>query len=435
MSAGADVQAWPKVSTYENPGNLAPEKVVVLKDFWSKLLAFFHTEIPLSGEWDRLFPRDDDGEPETAQFRQVLQGLTAASMREEFYKLMRHDYADLVPMRFLQARSYDQDRAMRMLINALSYRREAIPRAMTSEARYDVDFIHAMTKGKSFVPCYDDQGRTITYIRFKNHVRGDCSQDIFERYTLYAMEHAHLLHHPFQDRTVLLVDMAGFSITSLDLSAIKFIIQNFEQYYPEELSEGVIHNAPWLFGTAWSIIKPLLRAATREKITFTSNATELAAKIGKAPAEKVLNAKMEYIPRPIDEPAFVDQTKDMATATPECRAAFDTWNANIEAFEAVTREWMRPEATLATAPPEREALNDRRAEITWTLSKSYWLIDEFVRPRSYHDRAGLLPPSFESALNVGTDLSQRPTSSSGKESLKSRGSTLSINKLASRTGK
>ncbi|CCG84898.1 protein of unknown function [Taphrina deformans PYCC 5710] len=398
MSTTGSSDGWPKVSVYENPGNLSAQKVAVLKEFWAKLLTFFTTELTVSKQWDVFFPATAD-EPETPQFRSILDDFTPASFRDEFYKFVRNDYADLLPMRFLQARSYEQDRAMRMLFTAMSYRKTAIPRAMMSEAKNDGDFIQAMKKGKSFVPCYDNQGRTITCIRIKNHVRGDCSQDIFERYTLYAMEHAHLLHHQYEDRTVLLVDMSGFSITSLDLSAIKFIIQNFEQYYPEELSEGVIHNAPWLFGTAWSIIKPLLRGPTRDKITFTSNLSELAAKIGRLPAERCLMAQMQYIPKPDSEAPFVDQTKDLSNASPECQAAFKMWNDNIAEFETITKEWTRP--TASDAPlSDIESLNARRAEVIWRLSKSYWLIDEYVRPKSYYDRAGLLPPSKDNALTV-----------------------------------
>jgi len=64
------------------------------------------------------------------------------------------------------------------------------------------------------------------------------------------MEHAHRLHHSYRHHAVLLVDMMGFSLEISIQDQLKFIVQNFEQYYPEELSEGVIHDAPWLFGTA-----------------------------------------------------------------------------------------------------------------------------------------------------------------------------------------
>lgn len=426
-----DLSQWPAVSTYENPGNLVPEKVAVLKQFWAVLLAFFSSSRPLADQWTTHFPTDDD-EPETRQFQDILDKLTGQDMRREFYALLRHDYADLLPLRFLKARSYEVDRAMRMLVNALAFRMENIPRAMRSEASGETAFIDALEKGKSFVPCYDNKGRTITLIRFANHFRGDCTLDVFERYTLYAMEHAHLLHLPFQDRTVLLVDMTGFSITSLDLSAIKFIIQNFEQYYPEELSEGVIHNAPWLFNTAWSIIKPLLRGPTREKITFTSNVNDLAAKIGRPQAEKVLGAKMEYVPRPASEASFKDEAQDLDTASPQCKAALDTWNENIEELEAMTREWTRPPAA-DTALEEISDLDAKRAELCWKLSKSYWLIDEFVRPRSYYDRAGMLPPSPDSGLNVARDA--RPVLSSANSSTSSlaklRMSSLNVSRVTS----
>ena len=414
---------WPQDSVYENPGNLSPAQKTSLKKFWSILLRLFRTEDGISKEWLESFPSREDAPPETDDLRKALDEFTGSSLRDEFYRFLRHDYADLLPMRFLKARGWQVDVAMRMLLTCLSFRRANIARAMTSEVEGTPEFLAALHRGKSFVPCYDDRGRTVTYIKLAHHARGDCSQDVFERYTLYAMEHAHLLHLPRQDRTVLLVDMTGFYITTLDLGAIKFIINNFEMYYPEELSEGVIHNAPWLFSTAWAAIKPLLRPVTREKITFTSSLAQLAAKIGLAEAQKVVKAKVDYIPRPPEagEAPFRDQSRDLSSATPACREAFATWNANLDEFEEVTRRWcveVPATAGAAAAAPEaqRGDVEADRSACAWKLSRSYWLIDEYVRPRSYYDRAGLLPPSADSALNLSSTQSKAGSFKSVKSS-------------------
>ncbi|ORY79852.1 CRAL-TRIO domain-containing protein, partial [Protomyces lactucae-debilis] len=322
----------------------------------------------------------------------VLKETSPALLRKDFYTLLRHDYPDLVPLRFLKARLYELDRSTRMLLCSLSFRRKAIPVALRSETKHDMDFLRSMKKAKSFVPCYDQRGRTITTIRIKNHSRGDCTQATFENYMIYCMEHAHLLHLPYQDRTVLLVDMTDFSLTALDLTAIKFIIQNFEQNYPEELSEGIIHNAPWLFTTAWAAIKPLLRGPTREKITFTSNENDLAAKLGKEAARTALKYQLEYHGRPLDED-WKDEAADPATASPEYHAAMKVWEDNIKTFEGLTKRWIDPDlATSVDSADEIAKLEQDRIDASWTLAESYWLIDKFVRPSSYYDRLGLLPP-------------------------------------------
>lgn len=428
---------WPKISTYANPGNLSREKRAVLKDFWLTLLLLFRSQDSLYDEWLKLFPSDATNEKETDEFVTILKETPSTTLRDEFYRLMRHDYADLVPMRFLAARSYEKVRALRMLIKALDFRRKNIPQAMRAEAINDPEFISTIKKGKTLVPCYDKQGRTVTCIRIANHARGDCSQDTFEKYTLYAMESAHLMHLPKQDRTVLLVDMTGFSISTLDLGAIKFIIQNFEQFYPEELSEGIIHNAPWLFSGAWAIIKPLLRSYTREKITFTSSLADLAKKIGQAEAEQALKVSLQYIPRPESEAPFVDQTSNLSGASEECQAAFKTWDEGLEELEAITREWARPPAT-DTPLDDLEALEKRRAELLWKMSSNYWLIDQYVRPRSYYDRVGCLPPSQDSPLNLQRSsdevklASVASRSSSARLALSTRSSSASINRTTSR---
>lgn len=404
----ADPVDWHGVQTmYETPATLSAEQLRTLKEFWSILLIFFaDTRTNLTASWATAFPPDEDA-AEDADTNAALIEFSGKTFRDEFYRLLRHDYADFVPMKFLRARSYDRERAMKMLINALAFRRKNIPKAMMSETKPDAEFLEAMRRAKTFVPCYDCHGRTITCIRIKNHARGDCSLDCFERYTLYQMEHAHLLHKPLQDRTVLMVDMTGFSVTALDISAIKFLILNFEQYYPEELYEGIIHNAPWLFSSAWALIKPLLRQATRDKITFTSNVKDLAAKIGEKEAETVLKAQLQYIPRPADE-EFKNETENMETASDECKAACKTWQENCVDMEELTRQWSRPPAS-DTPLDTLEKLDAQRSEACWRLSKSYWAIDPFVRPKSYYDRAGQLPPGDSNALNLKVSKPGTPT--------------------------
>jgi len=167
----------------------------------------------------------------------------------------------------------------------------------------------------------------------------------------------------------------------------------------------------------------LLRQPTRMKITFVSNLNELPARVGRAPAERVLEAQMGYVPKSPDEPDFVDETIDLSTASAECQEAFRTANANIEAFERITTGWSRPPAT-DTPIADLQELAPKRAELCWQLSRSYWQIDPFVRPKSYHDRAGLLPPSHNNALNVMDRpvIRTSPSSSSSPSLLKPGGS-------------
>ncbi|BFZ53976.1 hypothetical protein PYCC9005_001007 [Savitreella phatthalungensis] len=452
------MDGWNVKGPFETPGNLTPLQARRLRQFWTVLLRLFQAD-SIESEWKAIFPTflvDED-------FSKAMAVFTSASIfREEYYRLLRHDYADLLPLRFLKARLYDLAKSTRMLIVALAFRKEQIPRAMHSESRAanDKEFIDVIKAAKTYVPCYTEDGRSITCIKIRNHSRGDCSLDAFERFNLYAMEHAHLLHLPYQDRTVLLVDMAGFSITALDLSAIKFIINNFEQYYPEELYEGIIHNAPWLFSSVWSMVKPLLRQATRDKITFTSSVDELAAKIGRPQAERCVNFKLDYTERSDDEADFIDyrvpgEPGRLVDGAPQaCKDAFAKWDAATKKVEDLTQEWLKcyegedgvdTEAVAADQPEENDEdadlakalavsridTDDARVTAMWRLSETYWEIDPWIRPRSYFDRQGLLPPSADSPLNLSTALSKKSTQQSN--ALDATTSTLSSRPSTPRT--
>lgn len=448
------MDGWKVDGPFETPGSLSAEQSDKLRTFWSIVLRLFGCA-DVSKEWAAVFPKyvvEDD----FADCLRVFDPPT--TFRDEYYRLQRHDYADLLPLRFLKARLYEMDRSMRMLIMALAFRRREIPRAMRSETLADgrtpdPAFADVIRAQKSVVPCYASDGRTVTCIKLRNHQRGDCTLDAFERFILYAMEHAHLLHLPYQDRTVLLVDMTGFSVTAIDIAAIKFIINNFEMYYPEELYEGIIHNAPWLFSSVWSLIKPLLRQATRDKITFTSSIDDLAAKIGRQEAERCVGFKLEYVPKPDDE-VFVDRTEpaQRADAPDGCKAAFAAWEENAVGVERLTEEWIElyrevpepasepkdkaasegdaPAKTAEDLAAAKQDLDGRREAAMWKLSESYWAIDPYVRPKSYLDRQNLLPPSRDNALTLSAPTPS-PTASgcgSGSGAALSRKSTnLSIN--------
>ena len=53
------------------------------------------------------------------------------------------------------------------------------------------------------------------------------------------------------------------------------MIKCFEANYPESLGAVLIHKAPWLFSSIWSIIKGWLDPVVAAKIHFTKNREDL----------------------------------------------------------------------------------------------------------------------------------------------------------------
>ena len=69
--------------------------------------------------------------------------------------------------------------------------------------------------------------------------------------------------------TFSILDLTNFNVKMLGhktRSLVQYVSKIAQDYYPEQLGQLMIVNAPYLFSTVWSIIKGWLDEKTREKI-------------------------------------------------------------------------------------------------------------------------------------------------------------------------
>ncbi|KAL9642211.1 hypothetical protein ABK040_007212 [Willaertia magna] len=72
------------------------------------------------------------------------------------------------------------------------------------------------------------------------------------------------------ERFVIVVDYDGWGLSCIDTKLDRVILGTCQAYYPERLKEALLLRAPWIFSTAWAVVKVFLDEKTKQKISFIS---------------------------------------------------------------------------------------------------------------------------------------------------------------------
>jgi hypothetical protein len=186
--------------------------------------------------------------------------------------------------RFLIARDLDIDKALIMFINVNTWRKN-IPIT-------DIN-ISEIKKIKKLFPSYwltlDKYGHPV-YIECPGIINMKKLMKIttIELMTnIYIQNSEYMFTHLYESlsnksklnitQTLSIIDLKGCSFRSLSKEVyvyIKNIINIGNTYYPETIYKMFIINAPFVFNTMWSLIKPLIPIKTREKIHILKTGQE-----------------------------------------------------------------------------------------------------------------------------------------------------------------
>lgn len=174
---------------------------------------------------------------------------------------------DVTLLRFLRARKWNLPAAINMLLSTVEWR-SAI--GVFDLVRKGDTFIDSRLweSGKSFFYGTDKHGRTVIYVIARKHDKNIPGIAENQKFTIFLMEIARKLMLPGTETVTLIFDMAGFTMSNMDFSQVKFLVNCFQSFYPESLGKCYIVGAPWIFWTAWKLIKPLLDPVVSSKIFF-----------------------------------------------------------------------------------------------------------------------------------------------------------------------
>lgn len=314
-------------------------------------------------------------------------------LQKAIFKALRADLLDNFILRFVRARKWNTDNAIKMLTNSIIWRNDFPANDWIMEGDAP-SYLHGRNQGlvknftaeKSWIRGEDMGENPIFWFMAKKHFGSDSPSDETQRYAVITIEWCRLFLREVNescDTCSIVFDLTGFTLKNADYTTIKFLADVFEAHYPECLGRIYVHNAPWIFSTVWNIIKNWLDPVVASKIVFTKNFKDLSGYISPDYIPEQLGgidkSGPDYpIPQPGDDvpPKPIDATYK--------RLEKERDELLMRLFTNTIR-WVE-----STNPDVSSKYLEERIGINIELSNNYIEIDPYVRCPGPYDRNGSL---------------------------------------------
>ncbi|KAG0040687.1 hypothetical protein BGZ82_011225 [Podila clonocystis] len=377
------------MSTYVKPvaptegrlGHLTPEQTEKLQQFWGQ--ARDAEEAAPAEKKSGWFGRGKAAEPVAEKAAAAAPRFTGDQLQKVFWKLTMMDHPDLIILKFIRARKWNLDDAMKMFLNALKWRivERLDELAELSDVELDAKypkFIEQMKMGKGYLRGADPLDRPMSVINTRLHHKADQPPETIHRFTLYTMECGRMVLPEGAETVIVIFDLSSFGLDNMDWGFVRLFVQCFESYYPETLGVCVVHKAPFVFWGLWKLIQPLLDPVVASKFVFTRNNAELHKVI---PRERLPITHYDglddwtykYVPGTADENA---PQKDLVK-----KEELLTERHGLESkFDAATRAWIKDINGKNSSD---------RDDIAKELREQYTRLTPYVRAANLYQRWGV----------------------------------------------
>ncbi|KAE8392998.1 CRAL-TRIO domain-containing protein [Aspergillus alliaceus] len=341
---------------------------------------------------------------EIKSIQQVLTKLSPEQLCSAFFAMMKQDHPDAFLLRFLRAEKWDVGKGFAKLVSALEWRskqmrvdEEVILKgelhaleqsrnsACTADKKDGEDFLAQLRMGKGYFHGVDKSGRPICVVRGRLHKPGAQSEKALNEYIVYNIELVRLLLVPPVETMTLIFDLTGFSLSNMEYAPVKFIIQCFQENYPESLGAMLFYNAPWFFSGIWKVIRGWLDPIVAAKVHFVNSVEDLEQFIDRTQIVKELGGdedwEYEYVEPEENENATLGDTTT--------RDAIIAQHQRIgEELFSTTSMWLsaKDKKNMGDASLQK----DQRADVIVRLRENYWKLDPYVRSRTVLDRTGII---------------------------------------------
>ncbi|XP_008241671.1 PREDICTED: random slug protein 5 [Prunus mume] len=200
---------------------------------------------------------EDDSAQKDAKIKELRAALGPLSGRNLKY------CTDACLRRYLEARSWNLDKAKKMVEETLRWRATYKP----EETRWH-EIAHEGETGKvSRANFHDRLGRTVLIMRPAMQNTNSPEGNI--RHLVYLIENGILNLPEGQEQMSWLVDFSGFSLnTNVSVKTARDIIYILQNHYPERLAVAFLYNPPRIFQAFWKGVKYFLDPKTFQKVKF-----------------------------------------------------------------------------------------------------------------------------------------------------------------------
>ncbi|GFR40545.1 hypothetical protein Agub_g1118, partial [Astrephomene gubernaculifera] len=173
-------------------------------------------------------------------------------------------------VRYLRARSWNLQRATKMLKATLEWRLEYKPHLIKWE-----EVQEESATGKLYVyHVPDKQGRPIVLMRPRNQNTKDTERQV--RHLIYTLEVAsRLADQNGVGKFAWLLDFNGYSLSNAPPLKVSLHCNSvLANHYPERLGLACCYHAPTLFSMTWKAVQPFIDPVTKQKIVFVEKGAQ-----------------------------------------------------------------------------------------------------------------------------------------------------------------
>uniref|UniRef100_A0A7N0UN12 CRAL-TRIO domain-containing protein n=1 Tax=Kalanchoe fedtschenkoi TaxID=63787 RepID=A0A7N0UN12_KALFE len=203
------------------------------------------------------------------------------------------DEDDLMLRRFLRAREQDVERASKMFVKYVRWRKSFVPNGSINPT----DIPNELGQNKFFLQGTDKHGRPIGVILGCRHKKTSLLE--FKNYAVYSLDKMCGSLPKGVEKFVCIADAEGWGYSNLDLRAYAASLSILQDCYPERLGKLYMVHVPYVFMAVWNLISRFIDNKTKTKIVFVDDKLlkrTLLEEIDENQLPKIYGGKMELVP-------------------------------------------------------------------------------------------------------------------------------------------
>ncbi|KAI8067869.1 CRAL-TRIO domain-containing protein [Gongronella butleri] len=219
---------------------------------------------------------------------EALPMIPGQELARTFWAMCAGDNPDAALLRFLRACRWDLQAGLVLLYNCLRWRivtrvdditalgehgiYNELERLKKGMGRAFVDNLHS---NKIIMGGPDKNGRPIAYFNVRFHSKDDQDAEVTKILCIFVLEWANVIAHQPVENVTMVFNMEGFSLANMDIDFVKYLFQCFDAFYPNVMGCCIVHKAPWVFSTVWSMISSVV-GPMASRIKLTKNLDDLS---------------------------------------------------------------------------------------------------------------------------------------------------------------
>lgn len=182
-------------------------------------------------------------------------------------------YGDPTLMRFLIARSMDQDKAAKMFVQWQNWRAAIAPNGAISESEIQDE----LEPRKIYLQGLSKDKYPVMIIKASKHFPSKDNVQ-FKKFVVHLLDKT--IASAFKGREigneklVGILDLQNIGYKNIDARGLITGFQFLQAYYPERLAKSFILHMPRFFVSVWRMVSRFLEKATLEKIVIVTNEDE-----------------------------------------------------------------------------------------------------------------------------------------------------------------